>query len=90
LAGVFEDGVAVVYARGGLARGESLTGGAYIYVPHDAVVPAPFTVVGVSLPAISITAFVRGINEFARQRFRARQDGNRPLCPPRCRANRWC
>lgn len=58
LAGLFEDGVVAVYARGGLAPNESLTGGPYLYVPHDAVVPGPLPVgtlapvVGKSRPVV--------------------------------------
>lgn len=43
LAGVFED-VKAVYARGGLDPKETLASGAYLYVPHDAVVPGPVQV----------------------------------------------
>ena len=53
LAGLFEDGVRAVYARGGLAPDGSLFAGPYLYLPHDAIVPAPVQVVGSVLPVLT-------------------------------------
>ncbi len=39
LAGLF-DGLAAVYAGGGLAEDASIASGPYLYLPHDAVIPA--------------------------------------------------
>jgi hypothetical protein len=39
LAALYEDGVRVAYARGGLQSYRSLLESAHVYVPHDAVVP---------------------------------------------------
>lgn len=44
LLGLFEDGVVAVHARGGLDPAETFSGSAYLYVPHDAVVPSPVQV----------------------------------------------
>lgn len=44
LAGLFEDDVKVIYARGGIDPKDPLTGSPYLYLPHDAVVPGPSTV----------------------------------------------
>ena len=52
LAGLFEDDLAV-YAGGGLAADGSMTGGPYLSVPHDAVVPAPVQVSDSVLPVVS-------------------------------------
>jgi dienelactone hydrolase len=52
LAGLFEDGLAA-YAGGGLAADGSLFAGPYLYVPHDAVVPAPVQVTDSALPILS-------------------------------------
>jgi hypothetical protein len=51
LAGLFEDDVRVVYARGGLTPRETLTASPYLYLPHDAVIPGPNPVWGINLPA---------------------------------------
>jgi dienelactone hydrolase len=39
LGALFEDGIAAVYARGGLESYESLLRSPFLYVPHDAIVP---------------------------------------------------
>jgi dienelactone hydrolase len=44
LLGLFEDGVVAVHARGGLDPAETFSGSAYLYVPHDAIVPSPVQV----------------------------------------------
>jgi hypothetical protein len=44
LAALFEDGVAAVYARGGIDPADTLTGSPYLYLPLDAVVPGPVPV----------------------------------------------
>ncbi len=41
LAGLFDENVKVVYARGGIDPNDPLTGSAYLWLPHDAVVPGP-------------------------------------------------
>ena len=41
LAALFEDGIAAVYARGGIDSADTLTGSPYLYLPHEAVVPGP-------------------------------------------------
>jgi cephalosporin-C deacetylase-like acetyl esterase len=46
-AGLYEDGVKVVYTRGGLTGFDRILGSPYLYVPHDSVVPGG--VWGVSL-----------------------------------------
>jgi hypothetical protein len=53
LAGLFEEGVKAVYARGGLAPDGSVFAGPYLYLPHDAVVPAPVQVVDSVLPVLT-------------------------------------
>ena len=58
LAGVYEDGVAVVYARGGLADDGSVFGGAYLYIPHDAIVPGPVQVPAVAVPLLKMSRLV--------------------------------
>lgn len=44
LAALFENGIAAVYARGGIDPADTLTGSPYLYLPHDAVVPGPVQV----------------------------------------------
>jgi hypothetical protein len=39
LAGVYEDGVRVVYTRGGIVEYDAICSTRYPYVPHDVVVP---------------------------------------------------
>jgi dienelactone hydrolase len=51
LAGLYEEGLAVV-ASGGLAADGSLFAGPYLYIPHDAIVPAPVQVTDSVLPAL--------------------------------------
>ncbi len=55
LAGLFEDGVVAVCARGGLAANGSLTAGPYLYVPHDAVIPGPVPLTESVLPVVTAT-----------------------------------
>ena len=51
LAGLFEETVAV-YASGGIAPDATIAGSPYLYLPHDAVIPAPAQVVGAVLPFV--------------------------------------
>lgn len=41
LAGMYEENVKVIYARGGIDPNDPLTGSPYLWLPHDAVVPQP-------------------------------------------------
>ena len=43
LAGLFEDDVAAVVARGGLVGFRSVLGSPFVYVPHDVIVPGALT-----------------------------------------------
>jgi hypothetical protein len=54
LAGLFEDDIVAVYARGGLDSSKSIPSSAYLYIPHDAVIPAPVQVADVALPALKL------------------------------------
>jgi hypothetical protein len=53
LAGVYEDGVVMVYARGGLADNGSLTAGPYLFIPHDSILPTPLQVGPAARPYVS-------------------------------------
>ena len=58
LAGLFEEGVKAVYARGGIDPKDPLTGSPYMYLPHDAVVPGPAPV-GSLAPVLAKTKAVK-------------------------------
>jgi hypothetical protein len=58
LAALFEDGLVAIEARGGLAPDGSLTQ-PYLYVPHDAVIPARVPVVDSVLPVVQAKTAVR-------------------------------
>ncbi|MCE9568291.1 MAG: acetylxylan esterase [Planctomycetes bacterium] len=52
LAALFEDGVTVAYARGGIDMTETFATSPYVYVPLDAVIPGPLPV-GTLAPFVS-------------------------------------
>jgi hypothetical protein len=52
LAGLFEDDLTVV-ASGGLSADSSLFAAAYLYLPHDAIVPAPVQVADAVPPLLA-------------------------------------
>jgi dienelactone hydrolase len=58
LAGLFEENLKVVYARGGIDPKDPLTGSPYLYLPHDAVVPGP-SPVGALAPVLAKTKAVK-------------------------------
>ena len=52
LAGLFEE-VAAVYAGGGLTADRSIASGPNLYLPHDAIIPAPVQVAESVLPLLT-------------------------------------
>ena len=75
LAALFEDGVAAVYARGGIDPADTLTGSPYLYLPHDAVVPGPAQVWALA-PAVGKT---RPVAYEAAVDAQNRASGGRPM-----------
>jgi cephalosporin-C deacetylase-like acetyl esterase len=80
LAGLFEDGVVAVYARGGLDPKETITKGPYFYIPHDSVIPG-------LLPIASL------VDRFAKMVYEGTVDaqnratGDKPMAP--AKAAEW-
>lgn len=67
--GLFEDDIAAIYAKGGLASFRSLLNSPFLYVPHDAVIPGAVTagevadlVAGAAPRPVRIQDFVDGVN----------------------------
>jgi hypothetical protein len=70
LAALYEDGVKAVYARGGLGDYDRLLSSAYLYAPHESVVPGAILASDVAIlsrglapRAVRLDARVTGLNQ---------------------------